>query len=72
MAVKSLNKNLSATVQQKMYLELGKKYARQNDILRARSEIASGLLIENGQQIYERDLLELSAQLEGHLDAEQR
>jgi tetratricopeptide (TPR) repeat protein len=70
-AVKSFNRNLRPAVQQKMHLELGKTYARQNNIIQAKSEIVKGLLITNGQQIYERDLLELSEQLEGHLGSGQ-
>ncbi|HEV2523352.1 MAG TPA: tetratricopeptide repeat protein [Candidatus Acidoferrales bacterium] len=51
---------LTASVQEKMHLELARALLRRNEIEAARAEIARGLSIKGGRAVYERELFALS------------
>jgi hypothetical protein len=65
-ASESSQKNLPATVRQKMHLELARAFLRLKDLERAKSEIQRGLTIKDGRSFYERDLAVLNEGLDNN------
>lgn len=66
----SRQKNLAAMVRQKMHLELAKAFLREGEVGTSKVEIARGLAIKNGRDVYEEALSALEERLGGthHLD----
>jgi len=67
MAHESPRTDLSATVRQKMHLELAKAFLRHRDYALARTEIARGLAIRKGREVYEDELASLRERVEENL-----
>jgi Flp pilus assembly protein TadD len=61
--------DLARTVSQKMHLEVARAYARGEDLETALNEVERGLKVRGGKDYYREDLLSLSMELRGKLDA---